>query len=303
MSETIGIRHKTVERSEQRHAAPFDRRLIPLYAIIGIAVAVLVGSVESGEFTYDPALLKFAIFVAMIAVIGYAARWVQFSAMAGIAEAVALLCAIAVLVPLCAAVLASSNRPLVDDFLLRLDAGLFFGFDRRVFAEEMSSLPVLMAAMKFAYRSLSFQPFLLVVALFLGKREDRAWTFVGAWFTTLLLTLAIFPFFPALGTPPYGMRWIATFEHLRSGELRYLGDDTLTGIITFPSFHAAAAVLLAWGFASFRGVGLPLVLLNALMFVSAIAEGGHYLVDLFAGGAVALVALKIAEPMIRNRAA
>src|SRR3546814_20902905 len=64
--------------------------------------------------------------------------------------------------------------------------------------------------------------------------------------------------------------YLDTFERLRSGALRTLGSESLTGIITFPSFPAAAAVLLGWGFASFGMLGWPLVALNTLQFVSAI---------------------------------
>src|SRR3546814_12195667 len=92
--------------------------------------------------------------------------------------------------------------------------------------------------------------------------------------------------------------YLDTFERLRSGALRTLGSESLTGIITFPSFHAAAAVLLGWGFASFGRLGWPLVALNALMFVSAIVGGGHYLVDLIAGAAVALIGLWLAARLI-----
>src|SRR3546814_4330604 len=98
--------------------------------------------------------------------------------------------------------------------------------------------------------------------------------------------------------PIYDLHWLDTFERLRSGALRTLGSESLTGIITFPSFHAAAAVLLGWGFASFGRLGWPLVALNALMFVSAIVGGGHYLVDLIAGAAVALIGLWLAARLI-----
>src|SRR3546814_3235515 len=83
-----------------------------------------------------------------------------------------------------------------------------------------------------------------LVAFAVTRRHDAARRFLGAWALTLAMCLAVFPFVPATGTPPYDLHWLDTFERLRSGALRTLGSESLTGIITFPSFHAAAAVLL-----------------------------------------------------------
>ena len=48
---------------------------------------------------------------------------------------------------------------------------------------------------------------------------------------------------------------------VRDGSLRVLDFDKLTGIVTFPSFHAAAAVLYLWAFWPVRWIG-PLALVD-----------------------------------------
>jgi membrane-associated phospholipid phosphatase len=198
--------------------------------------------------------------------------------------------------PACATLLASTNRPLTDVMLARLDQLLFFGFDRNIAVDAFQAWPhVFFEAATLVYHSLAFQPYILLAALFMAQEERRAWTMLMAWKGSLLVIVAVFPFFPALGTPPYSLDFLGTFEGARNGSLRLLGVDSLTGIITFPSFHAAAAVLLGWGFSSLRGAAPIFVPLNVLMFFSALLVGGHYLVDLVAGGAVAAGAILFAE--------
>src|SRR3546814_13862021 len=76
-----------------------------------------------------------------------------------------------------------------------------------------------------AYDSISFQPLALLVAFAVTRRHDAARRFLGAWALTLAMCLAVFPFVPATGTPPYDLHWLDTFERLRSGALRPLGRD------------------------------------------------------------------------------
>jgi len=122
----------------------------------------------------------------------------------------------------------------------------------------------------------------------------RGWRLIFAWGLMTVLALAVFPLFPALGSPPYFLDFMGTFNGSRDGSLRVLGEQALTGIVTFPSIHAGAAVLLGWGFARVPKVGPAFVVLNVLMFASALI-GGHYLVDLVAGGTIAAVAIAVSN--------
>jgi membrane-associated phospholipid phosphatase len=65
----------------------------------------------------------------------------------------------------------------------------------------------------------------------------------------------------------------------------------LTGTVTFPSFHAAAATLVTYAARGVPFVAMPLFALNALMIVSTIPEGGHYLVDVIAGVLIAVACI------------
>jgi hypothetical protein len=167
-----------------------------------------------------------------------------------------------------------------------------------VVAEAVLSWPLEMRqALAAVYHSISAQPFILLAALFLLGEERRAWTFVTAWVAAVIVVLMIFPMAPATGTPPFFIDFLGTFEGARDGSLRTLDSRSLTGIITFPSFHAAAAVLLGWGFYHVPVARFVFVPLNIAMFASALLAGGHYLIDLPAGAAVAVVTILLAKSL------
>jgi len=64
----------------------------------------------------------------------------------------------------------------------------------------------------------------------------------------------------------------------------------MKGVIAFPSFHAVLAVLFTYAHRH-SATFAPMAALNAVMLVSIPSEGGHYLVDVFGGIAVAIVAI------------
>ena len=83
----------------------------------------------------------------------------------------------------------------------------------------------------------------------------------------------------------------------------------LPSVAALPRIAGAAvlgsisAVLLAWGYRAFGWIGVPMVILNVLMIVSAIPGGGHYLVDLIAGAIVAAAAIPVGSWLTRDRTA
>lgn len=282
---------------------PIDPQLAPLYWIGAVASLAPAMAVMAGWFGLKAQpLVGLAMVTLAIGSLGIVGRWLGARIMPNICEQIALFCVAALVTPLCCAMLATTNAPLADAALAHADA-LFFGFDRRTFTAAILSSRWLTDVMRFAYGSIFFQPFLLLVLLNVSGRDDRARRFLGAWFVALVVTTAIFPFAPAISNPPYEMGWVKSLLRIRSGELRVFDADALTGMIAFPSFHAAAAVLLAWGYRAFGLIGVPMVILNALMIVSAIPGGGHYLVDLIAGAIVAAAAIPAGRWLTRDRTA
>lgn len=271
-----------------------ERRSLPTYLAICAGVIFLALTVALTDFSYGGAELNGAVasMIAM-AVAGMTLRRFGIVRIGDGVEALALFSVISMLAPLSAVVMASTNLPLADAVLARADY-LLFRFERESFVAWVMEWPGLMTATQAVYHSLIVQPSLLIAVLFATGKGKRGWTLLLAWSLSLAVILVIFPFFPAVGTPPYFLEFEDVFHGARDGSLRILGLKALTGIIEFPSFHAAAAVLLGWGFAGAGRLAIPFVLLNVLMFASALVAG-HYLVDLIAGGAIAWLAIIVAR--------
>ena len=78
---------------------------------------------------------------------------------------------------------------------------------------------------------------------------------------------------------------VSCFELYRSGDVRTIGVTMLCGVVNFPSFHACLALMTAHACRDSR-LAVPARIWNALVIVSAIPMGGHYIVDLMAGAGV-----------------
>ena len=269
----------------------------PAYAFIGAALLFISIVVALTDFYWELGVVKGAsIALALLAALGMAARWLSFGRLGTALEAAALLAAMGIIGPICAVIMASTAMPLADEFLARSDELLFFGFQRGVLVDAVKDWASFMEATSWVYHSLLWQPFLLIALLAAGGQERRCWRFVASWGVALGITLLVFPLAPAVGAPPYFLDFLDVFNGARSGELRAIGEPSLTGIITFPSFHAAGAVLLGWGFRSVRPIAPAMIVLNGLVIASALIAG-HYLIDLVAGAAVALLAIRITSRM------
>ena len=82
---------------------------------------------------------------------------------------------------------------------------------------------------------------------------------------------------------------------LRAGGLRALDLARLGGIITFPSFHAAASILAIWGFWSVWWLRPGALMVYVGMLLATPLMGGHYFVDIIAGIGVAAIAIAAAK--------
>ncbi|WP_305096261.1 phosphatase PAP2 family protein [Croceibacterium aestuarii] len=227
----------------------------------------------------------------------------------------ALLFAIGILASLATAVLALDGGAYVDHLLISADRALFpFANWQRIML-WLPSEPELQTLLQLAYTSLTWQPYLyILLALTFGKAKDFD-DLLAALSIGLLLCILPFAWLPALG--PYSVFGISPadipgskvslpwdypvmLEALRSGEISRIGIHTLSGLVTFPSFHACGAVVLAWAFWRFRLIRYPMALLNASMLVASVPMGGHYFVDVLAGACCAATAILLSRQLDRH---
>lgn len=199
------------------------------------------------------------------------------------------------------------NMPLQDPLFSTLDETL--GFDWAGFLAFASGTPLLPSMLIAAYHSSILQIIILVAGLgFLGRVAtlDR---FLLAYALTAVTVIFVSMFLPAIGPYAYnapdpsimgmtadaGIWHLAHFEALRAGSFTTLDLGEIEGLITFPSFHTALAVLTIWAAWNVPFMRWPALLLNAFLIVGTLPEGGHYLVDLFAGAAIAALAIAVAK--------
>jgi membrane-associated phospholipid phosphatase len=151
--------------------------------------------------------------------------------------------------------------------------------------------------------------------LFVVGRAERAWATILAANFALLLTLIIYPFLPAEGTfIHYGISpqqypnmtakvaWSfgPAIHAIRDQGARFITRELMVPFISFPSYHAVAASLLAWAAWPIRTLRWPFLLLNIAMAGSALIIGAHYLVDLIAGAAVGIIAAIAATRLLKS---
>ncbi len=206
---------------------------------------------------------------------------------------------------------AGLNLPLHDAWFDQVDRAL--GFDWPALLAWMDAHAALHPVFREIYRSLMPQALVVVLALAWTGRHSQLRAFMLAFILTTLATIAIAALAPAAGVWGYynlhpadhphiapaahGIH-LPIFNGLRDGSYRLLVATGAEGIITFPSLHAALAVLLAaaiWPLPVLRWIG---VVLNTIMLVSIPVDGGHYFIDVFAGVAIACLSLYVTHQLI-----
>lgn len=197
---------------------------------------------------------------------------------------------------------AAAGYPLVDHTLASLDATLF-GFDWYGEANWVAHHPMLDWLLRRAYFSIYYQGALVFLIGSVSRPGDRNGEIIWQFCISLVLTCAVFVFTPALGHVAHiGTEWMKTLMMIRNGEWTAFDCSHVEGIISFPSFHTTLAILLVYAVRHHRWALAILLPLNMLLVVATLSVGGHYLVDVVAGGAVAFISIA-ATQLLRQQLA
>lgn len=290
-----------------RAASAIDARSLPAFGLIVAQVAVIVVLIGLTGFDYDGRDINaVATLIAMVIGIGFGLRRFGAARLATAVQAMALILASSVAVACLTLLVASRPVTLVDPWLAAADRVLVPFMSWRGMVLALAQHPPIVRAMCAIYSTLLWQPFALVAALALTRREATAWRFVHAWMLTLVICVAIFAIAPAVtpyvyyGVAPTqipaltvnaGWRPAEIIGQVRDGSLHTLASGTMSGLITFPSFHAAGAILLGWGFRRVPWIGWGFVALDVLMLATIPFVGSHYFVDVLGGIGVAVLAI------------
>jgi hypothetical protein len=209
--------------------------------------------------------------------------------------------------------LATSPAPLRDGWLIAADRGL--GVDWPALCGWSEAHQGVRAVLQSAYFGLMAESGVVVVVtgLFYPRRARR---FTTALILSSLFTIPLLWVFPVAG--PYAAyaqlavpqscfgfaaSWTEHYLGMRAHTLAAIPLDDIRGIVDFPSYHAACAVLLAYFLRGIPVITPVAVAFNLMMILATPIIGGHYIVDVLAGLAVAAATIYAIEFIERGRAA
>lgn len=191
-----------------------------------------------------------------------------------------------------------SHAPLIDTELAAFDRSL--GFDWSAWRGFLSEPPALGIAMFNIYGSLGVELIVLILLLDPIGKHDRARELFLGFAAILTIELLIGYWFPAAGafvqyaTPEaHTSAYVQQFLALRDGSQRTVDVLHVEGILQFPSFHAALAVICSVVVRGIRWLAWPLWTLNLLVLISTPSCGGHYLADVLMGLLIALPIMRL----------
>ncbi len=243
----------------------------------------------------------FCIFMGVIAFY-YRQREAKFFA---VLQAVVLLLAYCNAAAIFSYLLASLALPSADDALNAIDIALHL--DWMGFYGLVHGNPIVLGVLKLSYHSAMPQFALLAILFgFCGYLAELR-SLVSLFMLTSLICVIISAIFPAAG--PFLQYGTATetpalldFLAVRNGTLIVLDSLSMKGIVEFPSFHMALAMILFRAALKTGWLAGPLCLLNILMIISTPIIGGHYFVDLAGGAAVFFFSLWLENSILAKGA-
>ncbi len=197
---------------------------------------------------------------------------------------------------------AMMNLPLRDGEMIWIDRHL--GFDWLRAMKDLDHWPAVLDILDLAYATFTAQLVATVLILLAAKRTRDLDRFFVTFLCASLIAELASVLVPTLG-PMSALAGHTEFAHLptpgrttadivlalRDGTLKAIDLDAIDGIISFPSMHAAVAVIVPHALRWHRKLFWPFAALDAVMLVSAVPSGNHYLVDVIGGVAVAGLAI------------
>lgn len=196
---------------------------------------------------------------------------------------------------------AAASTGFMDPALAGWDRAL--GLDWFACYQFVAVHPAWQVGGRLAYRSIYVSPVLLLWVLAWTGRDEAARRFILGIALALGAAVAGSFLWPAMGTYasaagglPLPYRPITADEPralitaLRNGTAGIVDLGIDQGIICMPSFHTACALLYIRATWRIPRLRLAIVPLNLLMLAATPVEGSHYIVDILAGAALAVLA-------------
>lgn len=298
--------HFHITKSTPR-AAGIYRPSIAVSALLLFYVLVDAALLEAtGIGTEHASKLVFGVGVLCLITIWIFVRRLD-TRLGSFATATGTLSTLAILgVPFAYGMTALTLFPLEDTRILELDR--LIAFDWYGFVGTIDRYPILCAVLGLSYATIGLQLFFIVI--FAATNRDHATinalifavgvSLVGVNVIAVLVPAAgvttLVPHdFANLDNAEYLIHTRQAYLALRDGSLRLIDFDNVAALVSFPSFHTVIAVLATLASRRVPYMFGPTLVLNALVLVSTLTHGGHYLSDAIVGTALAVGSWRVAQ--------
>jgi membrane-associated phospholipid phosphatase len=258
---------------------------------LGLAIAVGWAIRLNGWVVIWPPLWSAISAIAILIALGTFYRQSGRSApLARLCLAIAHSLALAYLFQMTTYVLSASDVPLRSEALTRADA--LIGFSWGKWVAWVHGHRLLWSYFQIVH-PLHFAAMTIAVTVLALKTDGGAVRLLRAFTFTFVVSAIVLAMAPALTNTSDA--WSNTLRvTLRNGTFRILDFGHTAGLISFPSMHAAMAVLAGAALWKYRAWRVPIAIVAGTLCIGAISEGGHYLVDILAGAPLGLIAWRLA---------
>lgn len=201
----------------------------------------------------------------------------------------------------------------IDDFLAEIDRSM--GVNWPAMIAFASRHPLANLVLHVLYVSLLPQIAILAVCLAGSRHTAETYKFCVALAAGAGMTVAFWTLFPSFGafsiydvphalSARLNLELDGTYAHdlvrlLMHGPGRISPGET-KGLIGFPSYHATMAALVTWYARPLRWLRWPFLFANIGVLIATPIHGGHHVVDVVAGIAVAVFAAWASASLARG---
>lgn len=200
----------------------------------------------------------------------------------------------------------AAAHPFQDAWLARIDQSL--GFNWVAFVEFVNSSALASWLLVEGYRSTPYMLIGTILLLCVSGQGGRLAEFLALMCLTFIGIAVGMMVWPAAGAYAYYNPPLASYENIgagsgmwhyqllmaiRTGATSVIDFNTPNSncLVTFPSGHTVLAIIMTYALRGSRWTLIPAIIINGLMLVSTIPHGGHHLIDLIAGSAIAACAI------------
>lgn len=208
---------------------------------------------------------------------------------------------------------AAATSGFSDATLAHYDALLHF--DWLVWYRAVAAHAALQYLGEAAYFTIYVSPIVLIGYFAMTQQRARSRQFLATFWLGVVITLALFPLFPAEG--PLAYLWHGQIPYmptsalyqeqlipaLRMHRVTDIDLGALRGLVCAPSFHTVSGVIFVATAWPVRHLRWPILVINTAMLLATPIEGTHYLSDMVAGLLVALLAIGVVRLGQRARLA